>query len=176
MKLRLLMAACALATAFSANAQNLVTNGDFSAGSAGWVLNGDLDFSSFPGFWQDGAFLSEDSISQSIGTVLGGNYRLSFDAAVSFGSMVAYWNGSEVATTGVTDGWMSYGANVVADSTQSILKFGTQNLLGFNYLDNVRLTYQPRVAAPVPEPETFAMMMAGLGVLGMVRRRRQDQA
>jgi hypothetical protein len=33
------------------------------------------------------------------------------------------------------------------------------------------------VAAPIPEPETYAMMLAGLGLLGVVaRRRKQKQA
>lgn len=29
------------------------------------------------------------------------------------------------------------------------------------------------VAAPIPEPETYAMMLAGLGLLGLARRRKQ---
>lgn len=32
------------------------------------------------------------------------------------------------------------------------------------------------VAAPVPEPETYAMMLAGLGLLGIVARRRKQKA
>lgn len=32
--------------------------------------------------------------------------------------------------------------------------------------------YQGSVAAPVPEPETFAMLLAGLGLIGAVTRRR----
>lgn len=32
------------------------------------------------------------------------------------------------------------------------------------------------VAAPVPEPETYAMMLAGLGLLGVVARRRKQKS
>lgn len=47
---------------------------------------------------------------------------------------------------------------------------GTQNDIGEHYtVDNVRF------AAPVPEPETYAMFVAGLGVLGAIARRRKQQ-
>jgi len=32
------------------------------------------------------------------------------------------------------------------------------------------------LAAPVPEPETYAMMLAGLGLMGAIVRRRKRQA
>lgn len=31
------------------------------------------------------------------------------------------------------------------------------------------------ITSPVPEPETYAMMLAGLGVLGFIARRRRQQ-
>lgn len=40
-------------------------------------------------------------------------------------------------------------------------------------MDNLRIDAFNAVAAPVPEPETYALMLAGLGVVGMVGRRRR---
>jgi alkaline phosphatase len=54
---------------------------------------------------------------------------------------------------------------------------GLVNVLGFNdgrYIDNTDV-YHVMNAAMVPEPESYAMMLAGLGLLGwMVRRRKQS--
>lgn len=40
-------------------------------------------------------------------------------------------------------------------------------------LDNLTINES---AAPIPEPETYAMMLAGLGLLGVVARRRRQNA
>ncbi|WP_229256232.1 choice-of-anchor E domain-containing protein [Duganella fentianensis] len=41
---------------------------------------------------------------------------------------------------------------------------------------NLKVTYDYTAAAPVPEPETYAMLIGGLGLLGLVRRRAAKQA
>jgi len=37
-------------------------------------------------------------------------------------------------------------------------------------------TLRISLAAPIPEPETYALMLAGLGLLGVAARRRADRA
>lgn len=41
------------------------------------------------------------------------------------------------------------------------------------YTGIIALTEVPRTLPPVPEPETYAMLLAGLGMLGFIARRRQ---
>jgi PEP-CTERM motif len=43
---------------------------------------------------------------------------------------------------------------------------------GWGQFDNVNIT---PIAAPVPEPETYALMLAGLGAVAWVARRRRPQ-
>jgi hypothetical protein len=57
-------------------------------------------------------------------------------------------------------------------SGNRLIANGADNLmlsLGDGYVINVG------VAAPVPEPETYAMMLAGLGLLGLAQRRRKQK-
>jgi len=48
-----------------------------------------------------------------------------------------------------------------------------QHIAGPMGLTVDNLAYDPRSLAPVPEPGTWAMLLAGLGLLGVVARRRQ---
>jgi hypothetical protein len=42
--------------------------------------------------------------------------------------------------------------------------------------DSTRFTAQGNVISPVPEPETYAMMLAGIGMLSAAARRRKDKS
>ena len=67
-------------------------------------------------------------------------------------------------------GWTSHSLDFVAAGTSTLLSFGpTGNAAGFYgpALDNVS------VAAAVPEPATWAMMLIGFGGLGMLSMRRR---
>lgn len=99
----------------------------------------------------------------------------SFDSSWYSGSgtikVIGYRDGSEV-------GNFSIGASMNGWTTQSGLSLGSVDYLVFDgtaqtsgwgqQLDNIKL-----VAAPVPEPETYALMLAGIGMVGFIRSRRK---
>ncbi len=85
----------------------------------------------------------------------GGYYQL-FQNGTPMGSETAF--GTATTFTGLAAGdyslaWTAFkGAGAIA---------GVVNVAGF--------------AAPVPEPETYAMLLAGLGMMGLIARRRSRQ-
>lgn len=115
-------------------------------------------------------------------------YSLSaFDGAIDFA-------GSSGAATGQVSS--SHGESFVSSSSSDFALFsqagggtlslglgatGLSNASGAGNLisqfatsaaGNVTVTYNYTAAAPVPEPETYAMLIGGLGLLGAVRRRK----
>lgn len=131
-------------------------------------------FNGSPGFW---------SASVGTGLELLGNGSASLMAPVGFKSFT--WWGSDpssVYTVGstavfsVTLGNVSVGSNTVGITTY----FGgavpaqeyAQNQWG-NYSTIIGNFASP--VSAVPEPETYAMMLAGLGLIGAIARRRQQR-
>ena len=122
---------------------------------------------------------NNSSISQTVSTVAGQWYALSFnysnraDTAVdtnglswSFGSAA----GTAPALPAVTGdhSWATFNTLVQATSSSTVLNFaalGNSDGLGTS-LDKVSLT------TAVPEPQTYALMLAGLAAVGFVARRR----
>jgi hypothetical protein len=72
------------------------------------------------------------------------------------------------------------GFNTTADWLSEDLDAGTYT---FSYYGNVKkhsqfeftLTSSISPTAPVPEPETYAMLLAGLGLMGAIAKRRKDK-
>lgn len=120
-------------------------------------------------------------ISQVLSTVVGQVYTLSFDLAgnpvagptlkglsVNLGPVGLYSFNTTGHSTG-SMGWTRYTTQFAAVDTSTTLSFAsmTKGAAG-PALDNISVT-------AVPEPETYALMLAGLAAVGMAARRRKLQ-
>jgi hypothetical protein len=123
---------------------------------------------------------------QGISTTAGEIYDLSFAYSTRPGvttpafpadtnNLSVFWNGTSLGTFGginpssTTNNWIIYSVQVVGTGGLDQLRFaatGTSDSYGGS-LDAVTLT------TAVPEPEVYAMMGLGLGLLGWVGRRRK---
>jgi hypothetical protein len=190
--------AALLATGAAHASTELLTNGSFETDLQG---NGKLgNYTNLTG-WTGGAYgielrnnvvgvapdgvnfveldtYANSSMSQSVATVLGQNYTLSFQfqdrpgVATSSQGLEVYWNGGLVGSVNnsLGGGWQSVSYTLAGTGTTAALSFkaiGTEDSLGTS-LDNVSLT------TAVPEPETYAMLLAGLGLVGFAARRRKQ--
>ena len=69
-------------------------------------------------------------------------------------------------------------ANVINNWAPGRTFVGFEDLFGggdFDYDDNNFSFTNVATTQPVPEPETYAMLLAGLGLLGMQARRRKQK-
>lgn len=123
----------------------------------------------------DGSTMNPGVLSRTFASVAGMTYTLSFDlsgnqrtaasdtVSVMFGSTTASF------TVAKNDPWLqrqvSYTALQGGQVTLSFANSGADNQGAM--LDNVSVT-------AVPEPESYALMLAGLGLMGTIVRRRKQ--
>ena len=139
------------------------------------------------------------SISQTLsGFVLGGVYQLNFNQSPEVGGNTVFDELVQASVTGIgtTSGifnagagfgvagqrfadWQADSLQFTADATTLTFKF--QGALGSGSplsvesgIDNISIA--DLSVGTVPEPETNAMMLVGLGLLGFMARRRTQQA
>jgi hypothetical protein len=123
---------------------------------------------------------TNSAIWQTVGTQAGASYELSWfysprsGVAASSNDIQVSWNGSLLATSSGSgvgqsgNAWTEY-TFTVTGTGNDVLRFaagGNADRLGGS-LDNVAL-----VAAPVPEPGSLALLLAGLATIGFAARRR----
>lgn len=156
--------------------------------NGGWVVSGGtVDLIGNPGFFDflpgNGRYVDLDGSSSQAGEfhkdlslTAGLQYTLAFDLAGSQRGSVENVNvnfGSAVdnLTVNSSDGFSNH-TLLFTPSTTGIYSLIFQNAGGDNVgalLDNVSVS-------AVPEPETYAMLLAGLGLLGFMAGRRKESA
>jgi len=181
-----------------AMAANLLVNGDFEASTdptstpPGWINIGHSDgvisygIGPLPAF--DGNYFYDlggygdafgpvgDGIMQSVATIIGQSYKLSFglssedvagtsELEVLIGGQATFYSLSS-AGTWFLKGFTLQTIDFVATSAITDIKFiETQNSSGGNndpLIDGVSFA----AASPAPEPASWAMMLGGFGLLG----------
>lgn len=119
--------------------------------------------------------------SQTVtGLTAGNTYDLSFmlsaeanfsgvqfvDVGASGTSLATQQFTAPLGATNYWSGWTGYSVSFVAGGASTTLSFSSNTSFDVG-IDNISLT-----AVAVPEPETYALMLAGLGVVGWAARRR----
>lgn len=164
---------------FNAEARKLNTtlsNWTVSNGSIDVIGTGYFDF--YPG---NGNYLDLDGSSRNAGKITtltsfalnpGFTYLLSFDLGGSKRGdsnsvNVALGNFSETFTLASSAGWQNITRSITVQGDMS-------SRLSFDHAggDNMGLILDNVSVTAVPEPETYALMLAGLGLVGFVARRR----
>ena len=174
----------------SLNSNGIATFSAASQGLTGWlvglntvdVVNGQWWNASSGSNSLDLSGLKKGEIHQVLNTTAGQLYQLSFDMAGNvFGGPAVKKMSVNVGSSGVFSfdntgtsatnmGWATYTSTFIATASTTTLSF-LSNTAGNAgpALDNISVT-------AVPEPESYAMFLAGLGIMGAVARRRSKKA
>ncbi|OYQ38701.1 PEP-CTERM sorting domain-containing protein [Rhodoferax sp. TH121] len=196
------LAASSFLSAHAAAISGLVNTGSFASGvqDTNYVLNGNsYGYVTYDNAWPVNPWLANTSTSKwitptanqaaSLDPVQNGTYSWTlsfnlsgFDASTaSFSGQFAADNQATVKLNGVVIGsassfsqFSSFAANSGFIAGVNTLEFVLTNFAqGSGNPAGLRVEFlQSNVVTAVPEPETYAMLLAGLGLIGTISRRR----
>lgn len=117
------------------------------------------------------------------------SWKLSFDLTgfnQSTAAFSAQWatdnsgvvklNGTEIGTSSSLSAWSSFAASSGFNSGVNTLEFVVTNFASSSgNPTGLRVEFLSSTVAAVPEPETYALLLAGLGLMGTIARRRKQK-
>jgi hypothetical protein len=166
----------ALAAMFSCSAQaavNLITNGDFSAGLAGWTETNSCCYGTDASGFHEGAINTNGMLSQTFSDPVGAQLTLTFNYSANDSSSYQYVTFDSVTVAGsLVSGpspYTAYTFALGAGTGSDTLIFNGRNNPSYNTLDNVSVT-------AVPELSTWALFLVGFAGLGFAGYRRNKVA
>lgn len=172
----------------SASSAQLVTNGTFDSGISGWSLSqvdgftwssnegnsgGALILNNYPG-------PVPQALQTISGLVVGTTYEITLDAKSHYNCCnAAVTQGAGVSIDGhqfdflVTNNqpWTQYKFDFQYTGVSNSLILSAQR----NGTDSDGMFDNVSITASVPEPETYAMLLAGLGLVGGIANRRKNK-
>ena len=195
------LAASSILSAHAASISGLVNTGSFASGSqdTNYVLNGSgFGYVSYDNSWPVNPWIGNTAASKwitptanqadSLDPVSNGTYSwtLSFNlngfnaSTANFSGQfaadnaaVVKLNGTVIGTSSGFTSYSSFAANSGFNAGANTLEFVLTNYAqGSGNPAGLRVEFLQSNVAAVPEPETYAMLLAGLGLIGSIARRR----
>jgi PEP-CTERM motif len=165
---------------------NIVGNGGFESGLAGWSTSGfqlqgfDFGIDSFAhtgsSSFQGGAIESLGLLSQSLATTAGTTYNIDlWLASDGFfeNEFQVLWNGQVIydRTDLFPQGFTQVVIDPMATGPVTALSFGFRDDSGFLHVDDISV----RAVSAVPEPSAFALIAVGLATLGRANWKKRNR-
>ena len=161
-------------------------NGTFTQNGVAFIAQDGVQWLDLTGF----NINSTEGVAQTVGTTVGNLYQLSYFVGNTTGGGIFGTSSTvNVSVTGVAtfsdtnstvsptaQNWQQFTHTFVAAATSTVLQFSNSDPAtdNNNGLDNVVLLDLGPAVGAVPEPDTYAMLLGGLGLLGFMARRRQQ--